>query len=101
MLLPQACQAFISEEIARGTKMPQSDAHKLAVEFVGAGAGALADVLRTTKAVRDPLVSKAGISTDSLGKLNLVPEIKKANDEVRQSSKPCAAAGALHLTACL
>ena len=100
-MLSQARQAFISEEIARSTEMPQSDARKLAVEFVGAGAGSLADVLRMTKAARDPLVSKAGISTDSLGNLNLVPEIKKANDEVRQSSKPCAAAGALHLTACL
>ena len=36
-------------------------------------------------------MSKANISRDSLGKLNLVPEIKKANDEVRQSSELCAA----------
>ena len=71
--------------------MPRSDARKLAIEFVNAGAWSLADVLCMTKTNRDPLVSKANISRDSLGKLNLVPEIKKANDEVRQSSKLCAA----------
>ena len=79
----EARQAFITEEVTRSTEMPRSDAHKLAVEFVGAGAGSLADVLRMPKAARDPLVSKAGISRDSLSKLNLVPEIKKVNDEVQ------------------
>ena len=80
LLHPQTCQALITEEIALSAEMPRSDARKLAVEFFGAGAGSLADVLRMTKATRDPLVSKAGISRDSLGKLNLVPEIKKANE---------------------